>query len=155
MKLSLAILIGILLLCVCVTTHAEGWKFDLHMRDYNDLTEWSQRLTKAFGDVSLSVMGRQLSGEKAANNESNHLSFSLATKTWGIEFFKGADCIPNDLTSYTVDWPGTKKPTVYSTPANSVFHAYIQQEFDGGFVKSNYVSKDGLPGWELQARAEW
>ena len=53
-------------LLIAIPAHSEGWQLDIRMRDLDEFQEWSQRLTKSFGNTNLSVMGRQLGGEKAA-----------------------------------------------------------------------------------------
>lgn len=146
------LLLTICLLSCAQVAHGEGWVLDTKLHQYSQISDWSGRLTKDFGNIKLSALARQFTD--GAAEDGNHMDIGVAGDWWGVSFAKGR-YVTSSLQAFSIQWPDSKKPTVYKTPSDSVFHAYLQQEFGSGFVKGDFYQKDGTAEFELHARTEF
>ena len=151
MKLHTWLITAILLLLVVTSTHSDNWQLDVSVHKLPGLLDATQRLTKDLGGVDLFLAARQF---KRGGESSNHLNFSATGKWWGVEYLTGQH-ITSDLRAFSLYAPGSAKAEAFKTPCSSVLHSYIQQEFDGGFVKFDHWQKDGMTEMKLHARAEF
>jgi len=152
MKCPLTMIISILLLLLLsCPIMAKGWQLDLKLDQYENYLDSSQRLTKTLGDFKLLMQARQLDLGK---DRSNSLNFRLATKLFGVEYITN-DEVPKSMLSFVIDIPRQKKPTIVNTSANSVLHAFAKKEFNSGYAKFDFFSKDGKEQVSLTARAEF
>ena len=155
MKLLLAVLIGMLLLCVCVNTQAEGWSLDLKLHQFAGFMDTTQRLTKDLGGVDLMLGARQF---KLDGKHSNHLNLMLRGDWFGIEYLSGEN-VTADLRAFSLFAPGSAKAKDFATPCDSVLHTYLHKEFASGFVQFDWFKKSAgtsaLDEMQVHARAEF
>ena len=141
----------VLLISACASAHAEGWQLDLKLDQYDKYLDSSQRLTKTLGDLTLLMQARQLDVGKG---ETNSLNFRLSTKLFGIEYITNEE-VPQSMLSFAIATPRQEKPTIVKTPGNEVFHAFAQTEWQAGFAKFDFFTKDGVTQFSFNARAEF
>lgn len=153
MKLLLAILIAVVLLLVLTAgADAEGWVLDLKLHTYADFMEMSQRLTKDIGGVNLLLTARQF---KVGEEQINSLNFGLRGSWYGVEYLTGENITP-EMRAFSLFSPLTQKAETLNTPCDSILHTYLQQEFDGGFVKFDWYKRgDTSDEMVLNARTEF